>query len=200
MSHRLRIGLTGGIGSGKSTVASLLVRLGAALIDTDAIARALTMPGGAALDDIATTFGAEFIAPDGGLDRTRMREAAFGDEGARRTLEAILHPRIGDEVERRAEAAHAPVLVLDIPLLVESGRWRARVDQVWLVDCDEDLQVERVVRRSGWSIDAVRAVIGQQASRAARRRAADAIIHNDGITSDELGDEVEGLWFVTTRR
>jgi len=194
MSQSLRIGLTGGIGSGKSTVAAILVRLGANLIDTDAIARSLTLAGGAAIDDIRTAFGAEFIAPDGALDRARMRAAAFTDEGARRMLEAILHPRIGGEVERLAATAKARVLVLDIPLLVESGRWRSRVDQVWLVDCAESLQIERVMHRSGWTVEAVRAVIGQQASRPARRAAADAIIHNEGITLEQLGHDVESLW------
>jgi dephospho-CoA kinase len=200
MSQPLRIGLTGGIGSGKSTVAAILVRLGASLIDTDAIARSLTLAGGAAIDDIRTTFGAEFIAADGELDRSRMRAAAFADAGARRKLEAILHPRIGSEVERLAANANARVLVLDIPLLVESGRWRARVDQVWLVDCAEALQIERVMRRSGWTVEAVRAVIGQQANRRARRAAADAIIHNDGITLDELGRDVESLWLDSAAR
>jgi dephospho-CoA kinase len=190
----LRIGLTGGIGSGKSTVASLLVALGAALIDTDAIARALTVAGGAAIDDIRAGFGASFIAPDGGLDRARMRAAAFAEAGARRQLEAILHPRIGHEVERLASAARAPVLVLDIPLLVESGRWRSRVDQVWLVDCAEAVQIERVIRRSGWSVEAVQSVVDQQASRPARRAAADAVIHNDAITADDLGRVVDALW------
>jgi dephospho-CoA kinase len=194
MSSPLRIGLTGGIGSGKSTVASILVAHGAALIDTDAIARSLTLPGGTAIDAIRVTFGAEFIAADGSLDRARMRAAAFTDASARTRLEAILHPRIGAEVERLAAASSDPALVIDIPLLVESGRWRERVDRVWLVDCAEASQIERVVRRSGWTANAVQAVIAQQASRAARRAAADAVVHNEGIALDDLAREVGSLW------
>jgi dephospho-CoA kinase len=190
----LRIGLTGGIGSGKSTVAARLVERGAELIDTDAIARSLTLAGGAAIEPIRAAFGADFIDPTGALDRARMREAAFADVEAKRRLEAILHPRIGVEVERRVVASSAPLTVLDIPLLVESGRWRSRVDRVWVVDCAEAAQLARVMSRSGWAEDAVRAVIAQQASRPARRAAADAVIHNDGIGLDALLAEVDALW------
>ena len=191
----LRIGLTGGIGSGKSTVGAMLASLGAVVIDTDLIARRLTMPGGAALGAIAAAFGSGFIAADGGLDRPLMRRTAFDDATIRIRLEAILHPLIGVEVEREAAlAAAAPVLVFDVPLLVESGRWRGRVDAVWLVDCDETVQIARVAARPGWSEDAARAVIAQQASRAARRAAADAVIHNHGISLAELAGEVDSLW------
>ena len=190
----LRVGLTGGIGSGKSTVAARLVELGAELIDTDAIARRRTLPGGAAIEPLRATFGADFIAADGALDRARMRQAAFADVEAKRRLEAILHPRIGLEVERRVTASTAPLTVLDIPLLVESGRWRSRVDRVWVVDCAEETQLARVRARSGWDEAAVRAVIAQQASRAARRAAADVVIHNDGIGLEALLREVDALW------
>ncbi|MEO8312238.1 MAG: dephospho-CoA kinase [Caldimonas sp.] len=192
----LRIGLTGGIGSGKSTVGAMLAGLGAAVIDTDLIARRLTMPGGAAIEAIRTAFGTEFIGTDGGLDRPRMRRAAFDDVGTRTRLEAILHPLIGVEVEREAAlaAATAAALVFDVPLLVESDRWRSRVDAVWLVDCDEALQVERVAARPGWTEEAARAVIAQQAPRAARRAAADAVIHNEGLSLAELAGEVHALW------
>ena len=190
----LRIGLTGGIGSGKSTVAARLVERGAELIDTDAIARSLTLAGGAAIEPIREAFGAGFIDASGALDRARMREAAFADVEAKRRLEAILHPRIGVEVERRVAASSAPLTVLDIPLLVESGRWRSRVDRVWVVDCAAAAQLARVMARSGWAEDAVRAVIAQQASRPARRAAADAVIHNDGIDLDTLVAEVDALW------
>jgi dephospho-CoA kinase len=193
----LRVGLTGGIGSGKSTVAARLVELGAELIDTDAIARSLTLPGGAAIEPIRATFGADFIDASGALDRARMREAAFADVEARRRLEAILHPRIGLEVECRVAASTAPLTVLDIPLLVESGRWRGRVDRVWVVDCAEEAQLARVMARSGWAESAVRAVIAQQASRAARRAAADAVIDNEGIALDTLRQEVDALWQLT---
>ncbi len=191
----LRIGLTGGIGSGKSTVANALVELGATLIDTDLLARQLTLPGGAAIDELRREFGTAAIAADGSLDRARMRQMAFADTGARHRLEAILHPLIGVEVERRTGAAiAAPAIVFDVPLLVESGRWRARVDCVWVVDCAEQTQVERVVLRSGWSEAAVCAVLAQQATRPQRRAAADAVIHNDGITPAQLHAATESLW------
>jgi len=191
----LRVGLTGGIGSGKSTVGQLLAAVGAALIDTDLIARQLTLPSGAAIDSIARAFGPQLIAADGALDRARMRDLVFGDAGAKQRLEAILHPLIGLETERQAAAAQgAPALVFDVPLLVESGRWRAKVDKVLVVDCSEATQVERVVRRSGWTPEAVRAVIASQASRSQRRASADAVIFNDGITPDQLAADVRALW------
>ena len=191
----LRIGLTGGIGSGKSTVGQLLAAVGAALIDTDLIARQLTLPGGAAIDGIARAFGPQLIAADGALDRARMRDLVFGDAGAKQRLEAILHPLIGLETERQAAAAQgAPALVFDVPLLVESGRWRAKVDKVLVVDCREATQVERVVRRSGWTPEAVQAVIASQASRSQRRASADAVIFNDGLTPDQLAVDVRALW------
>ena len=192
----LRIGLTGGIGSGKSTVGAMLTGLGAALIDTDLIARRLTIPGGAAIDAIRAALGARFIATDGGLDRPAMRSAAFADAGLRGKLEAILHPMIGVEVEREAAdvGGTVPALVFDVPLLVESGRWRARLDAVWVVDCSEAVQVSRVAVRPGWSEAAARAVTGQQAPRAARRAAADAVIHNEGLSLEALAAEVRALW------
>ena len=195
----LRIGLTGGIGSGKSTVSAVLAARGATILDTDLIARRLTLPGGAAIDAIRSAFGDAFIGSDGGLDRPRMRETAFADPAGKRRLEAILHPLIGAEVERTAaeRAASSPLLVFDVPLLVESGRWRARVDRVWLVDCSEAVQIERVVLRSGWTEAAARSVVAQQATRPARRAAADAVIHNDGIAIGELEQEVQLLWEAT---
>jgi dephospho-CoA kinase len=195
----LRIGLTGGIGSGKSTVGAMLQRLGAAVIDTDLIARQLTLPGGAAMAAIRAGFGADFIAADGGLDRPRMRLAAFNDAAVRHRLEAILHPLIGVEVEREVEtaSASAPAIVFDVPLLIESGRWRARVDFVWLVDCEEAVQIERIVARPGWSEATARSVIGQQASRPTRRAGADAVIDNSGLGLGDLRREVELLWQAT---
>ncbi len=191
----IRIGLTGGIGSGKSTVAALLAARSARVVDTDRIARQLTEPQGAAVEAIRAAFGGDFVGADGGLDRARMRAAAFADASARMRLEAILHPLIGREAEVQAAAPGAGVaVVLDIPLLVESGRWRARVDRVWLVDCSERLQVERVGARPGWSAEAARAVIAQQATRADRRAAADAVIDNDGIGLEQLEREVDALW------
>ncbi len=194
----LRIGLTGGIGSGKSTVAALLAGLGATLVDTDAIARQIALPGGAAMESIRKAFGAEFIDAAGGLDRERMRALAFSDDTARRRLEAILHPLIGVEAELQAEASAAPVIVFDVPLLVESGRWRARVHKVLVVDCAETTQVTRVVARSGWTADAVQAVIARQATRGQRRACADAVIFNEAISPDQLGDELRSLWHAWT--
>ena len=190
----LRIGLTGGIGSGKSTVAGLLAAHGAQIIDTDAIARRLTSPAGAAMADIRDAFGADLVDATGSLDRERMRALAFADPGAKRRLEAILHPMIGAETAREADASSADIKVFDVPLLVESGHWRSRVDRVLVVDCSEATQVERVVRRAGWSPEAVRAVIAQQATRSARLARADAVIRNDGITLAELAAEVDALW------
>lgn len=189
---RLTVGLTGGIGAGKSTVARLLVAAGCDLIDTDAIARRLAEPGGAAIEPLREAFGAEAIDERGALDRAWMREQAFSDPAARRQLEGILHPMIGARVSEASAGSHAPVLVLDIPLLAESGRWRRRVDRVLVVDCDEATQIERVVRRSGWGEDQVRAVIHRQARRDTRRAVADAVIFNRGLTPDALQCEVLG--------
>ena len=190
----LRIGLTGGIGSGKSTVAALLAQRGATLVDSDAIARRLTLPGGAAIEPVRAAFGIDLIDPQGALDRTRMRNLAFNDAGAKQRLEAILHPLIGEETEAQARASTAAVIVFDVPLLVESGRWRARVDKVLVVDCPEATQLQRVAVRSGWTTEAIQAVIASQASRASRRAAADAVIFNDGAQLDKLAAEVGLLW------
>lgn len=191
----LRLGLTGGIGSGKSTVAGLLVEAGAALIDTDAISRALTAPGGAAMPALAEAFGPELIAADGGLDRAAMRAAVFADPAALLRLEAVLHPMIGAETERQAKAAAADhaLLVFDVPLLVESGRWRARVERVLVVDCETETQIQRVMARSGWTREGVEAVLRKQASRAQRRAAADVLIHNEGLDLAGLRGQVLAL-------
>lgn len=190
----LRIGLTGGIGSGKSTVAALLVQQGATLVDADAISRRLTAPGGPALDALAAAFGNGIISVDGGLDRDQMRQLVFADSQAKRRLEAILHPMIGAETQRQADAAGTPVIVFDVPLLVESAHWRGRVDRILVVDCTEATQIERVSARSGLSHDAVRAIIAQQASRARRRACADAVMHNDELSLQELARHVAALW------
>lgn len=189
-----RIGLTGGIGSGKSTVAAALASLGATVIDTDAIARELTLPGGAAIEPLRQAFGETCIDATGALDRARMRALVFADPSAKQRLEGILHPLIGAQTEARAAAAAAVVTVFDVPLLVESGRWRAVVDRVWVVDCPEQVQIERVIRRSGWREDEVRAVISRQASRSQRRAVADAVICNHGIDLPTLQAEVHSLW------
>ncbi len=190
----LHIGLTGGIGSGKSTVARLLVERGAVLIDTDAIARSLALPGGAAIEAIREQFGPEAIDAAGGLDRARMRELVFADGQAKLRLEAVLHPMIGLECNRQALAAAGKTIVFDVPLLVESSHWRTRVDRVLVVDCSAETQVARVMNRSGWTREAVLAVIAQQASRERRRACADAVIDNDdGHTLDELARQVDML-------
>lgn len=194
MSPVRRIGLTGGIGSGKSTVARELVALGAALVDTDAIARALTLAGGAAIPAIADAFGTTMIDGTGALDRDRMRALAFAEPDAKRRLEAILHPLIGAEAQRQAAAAGDRCTVFDVPLLTESSHWRDRVERVLVVDCEEDTQVTRVMQRNGWTEDAVRRVIAQQAPRERRRAIADAVIFNDGLDPQALGAEVRALW------
>ena len=193
------VGLTGGIGSGKSSVARVLVDCGAVLVDTDAIARLLTVPGGAAIEAIAQAFGAEMITPAGALDRDRMRERVFADPGAKRQLEGILHPMIGAEAHRQAAQAGDQPVVYDVPLLAESSRWRTLVDRILVVDCSEDTQCTRVMQRSGWTEAAVRAVIAQQAARNVRRALADAVIHNDGISPEALAEQVRGLWALWMR-
>lgn len=195
----LRIGLTGGIGSGKSTVAGLLMQRGATLVDADAISRRLTEPGGAALAAITAEFGAEIVDSSGALNRDRMRQRVFADVAAKRRLEAILHPMIVAETQRQADAAATSVIVFDVPLLVESAQWRGRVDRILVVDCEESTQVARVLARSGLSADAVLVIIAQQASRALRRACADAVIYNDAVSLDGLTHHVEALWQIWVR-
>lgn len=189
----LRIGLTGGIGSGKSTVLQMLAQLGAAVIDADAISRATTASGGAAIAQITRRFGSEFVTPEGALDRARMRERAYADPQARRQLEEIIHPLVAAESARLVQAALAagvPCIVFDIPLLVESGRWRSQVDKVLVVDCSAETQVERVVARSGLGPEAVRSIMAAQATREQRLAAADIVICNEQLTLDQLRDNV----------
>jgi dephospho-CoA kinase len=190
----LRIGLTGGIGSGKSTVLQMLARRGAAVIDADAISRATTAAGGSAIPAIAQRFGPAFVTPDGALDRERMRAAAYADPQARRDLEAIIHPLVGSESARQVQAAldaGVRCIVFDIPLLVESGRWRSQVDKVLVVDCPASTQVARVVARSALEASQVEAIIAAQAPRALRLSAADIVIFNEGLSLDQLQAQVE---------
>jgi dephospho-CoA kinase len=185
----MRVGLTGGIGSGKSTILQMLARLGAGVIDADAISRATTAAGGAAIGAIARRFGSDFITAAGALDRDRMREHAYADPHARRQLEEIIHPLVGQESERQVQvalAAGARCIVFDIPLLVESGRWRARVDRVLVVDCSPATQIERVVARSGLKPQEVEAIIAAQAPRGQRLAAADLVICNEGLSLEQL--------------
>jgi dephospho-CoA kinase len=193
VSLALRIGLTGGIGSGKSTVAAAFVRRGAALVDTDAIARALTQAGGAAMPAIRADFGAAVIAADGALDRAAMRALVFADAAARRRLEAILHPLIGEQARREADAAPNDAIVFDVPLLAESSAWRMRVHRVLVVDCTVATQIERVCARPGWTRELAAQVVATQATRASRRAVADAVIHNDGLALDALDAAVNTL-------
>ena len=198
-----KIGLTGGIGSGKSTVARLLVECGAALVDADAISREVTAPGGGAVEQIARQFGPQALTAAGAMDRDVMRELAFSDPAVKRQLEAIIHPLVALESARLAAAAASAgrtCILFDIPLLVESNRWRGQLDQVLVVDCSEATQVSRVLARQSqtglqghWTPDAVQKVIASQASRAHRRAAADACIYNEGLSIDALSKLVRKL-------
>ena len=172
------IGLTGGIGSGKSTVADLFAAQGVAVVDTDLIAHDLTGPAGAAMPEILAAFGDSVRQPNGGLDRVAMRRQVFADPQVRQQLEGILHPRIRSEAERRCRLATTPYVLLVVPLLIESGAYRDRVRRVLVVDCDEATQVARVVARSGLSPDEVRRIIATQLARAERLAAADDVIVN----------------------
>ncbi len=187
-----RLGLTGGIGSGKSTVAAILASLGAAVIDSDANARSVTAAGGEAIAAIRETFGDDFIGADGALDRTRMREHVFATPAAKQLLESIVHPLVGEktrlQLEQAGHAGHA-LAVLDIPLLVESSRWRQQLDHLLVIDCLPATQIQRVMQRSQLDEAAVQAIIAAQATRAARLAAADAVIFNDGITLEQLREQ-----------
>ncbi|HRP25215.1 MAG TPA: dephospho-CoA kinase [Thauera sp.] len=174
------VGLTGGIGSGKSAATERFAALGASVVDTDHIAHALTAPGGAAIDAIRNSFGDAMIAADGSLDRAAMRARAFSQPDARRQLEAILHPMIRDESARQCRAAVGPYVILAVPLLVESGSYRGRCDRICVVDCPEALQIERVSRRSGLDEAQIRAIMATQASRQQRLAVADDVIDNGG--------------------
>lgn len=174
------VGITGGIGSGKSAATDRFAELGIVVVDTDRIAHALTAPGGGAMPAIQAAFGAGVIRPDGALDRAAMRARAFTDPDARLRLESILHPAIRAESDRLCAEAQSPYVVLAIPLLVESGNYHGRVHRICVVDCPEALQVERVVKRSGLAPDEVRAIMAAQASRERRLQAADDIIDNSG--------------------
>ena len=189
----LRVGLTGGIGSGKSTVLQMFAALGAAVIDADAISRSVTAIGGVAIPELSRQFGERFITADGAMDRALMREHAYADPDARQSLEAIIHPLVGAESARQVQAAldgGSRCLVFDIPLPVESDRWRRQVDQVVVVDCKVPTQIARVVARSALTPAQVEAIIAAQAPRLLRLAAADVVICNEGLTLDQLRAEV----------
>lgn len=192
----LEIGLTGGIGSGKSRVADLFAERGAALIDTDLIAHEITAPGGAAIPALVEAFGPACLRADGAMDRDAMRALVFSDPTAKARLEAITHPLIREVTEQRAAqirvgGAH-PYLIHVVPLLVESGRWRERVDRVLVVDCSEATQIARVMARNGFSREQVEAIMARQATRAQRLAVADDVIDNDGPV-EALPAQVEAL-------
>jgi len=174
------VGLTGGIGSGKSTVADAFVALGAGLVDTDVIARELTLADGKAMPALIAEFGPDIVAKDGAMDRSAVRQRVFADPSARERLEGILHPLIRQISAERCVAATAPYVILAVPLLVESGDYHQRCDRIVVVDCPETIQIERVMARNGLSIDEVRAIMAAQATRQQRLAAANDIVVNDG--------------------
>ena len=196
----VRLGLTGGIGSGKSTVAALLVEFGATLIDADAISRASTAAGGSAIEAVRAAFGDEFITADQAMDRDRMRARIFADPTARAQLEAIIHPIVRAEIDQQLAALPRGVAVLDLPLLAESSAWRERCDLIWVVDCAPETQIRRVMQRNGWPRSQVEAVLAAQASREQRLAIADCVIDNEGVTLDELGAQVRQQWQQLCRR
>src|SRR5206468_7381229 len=189
---RFAVGLTGGIGCGKTTVADLFAARGAAVIDTDQIAHALTAPGGAAMPALIDAFGPGFATPEGALDRARMRALVFADPDARARLEAILHPRIREATNAAALLATGPYVMFVVPLLIESGTWRGRVARVLAIDCPEQMQVARVMARNNMTETQVRAIMAAQVTRARRLDAADdVIVHDDG--SDALLPQIARL-------
>ncbi|MFC3340282.1 dephospho-CoA kinase [Paracandidimonas soli] len=189
-----RIGLTGGIGSGKNLVADLLMRRGVPVVDADAVAHALTAPGGAAMPAIRQAFGDTVIRPDGALDRDVMRSLIFSDQSLRVRLEALLHPMIYNEMKRQAALAQGPYAVFAVPLLVESGRWRHRVQRICVVDCEPATQVARVQVRSGLTPEVIERIMSAQATRDDRLAAADDVVFNGADTSlDELAASVDAL-------
>ena len=194
----LRLGLTGGMGSGKSTVSARLAAHGAALLDADALSRASTAAGGSAMAAIAETFGPEFVTPDGALDRAAMRQLVYDDPGARERLQTIVHPLVGQEIERQAAQAVVAgkrLLVFDIPLLAESGRhWRDRLDEVLVVDCDRATQIQRVQQRDQLPLAQIEAILRAQASREQRLALADHVIDNGaGVSLQQLHQQIDEL-------
>ena len=173
------VGLTGGIGSGKTTVAALFASLGAGLVDTDEISRRLTAPAQPAITEIARKFGPQFVAEDGSLDRVRMRNLVFADPSARKDLEAILHPLIRQESTRQFQASTSPYVVVVVPLLIETGAYRGMMGRILVVDCEPETQIRRVMERSGLSRGEVLSIIASQVSRQQRLSEADDVIRND---------------------
>lgn len=173
-----RVGLTGGIASGKSTAAKFFGALGVPILDSDQVAREVVEPGQPPLERLVERFGRSILTPDGHLDRPALRDIVFSDPRARADLEALTHPAIGAAMEARSAAAGGPYQVLVIPLLVEKNL-RSNVDRVLVIDCDQELQLRRLQARDGGSLDQARAILNAQASRAVRLKAADDVIRND---------------------
>jgi len=192
--RRVRLGLTGGIGSGKSTVAAMLVELGARLIDADAISRASTAAGGSAVEAVRAAFGPEFVTADQAMDRDRMRALVFADVSAKHKLEQIIHPIVRAEIDRQVNAVGHGVALLDLPLLAESSAWRERIDVIWVVDCTPETQIRRVMQRNGWPRAQVEAVLAAQASRAQRLAIADGVIDNEHASLAELKAQLADRW------
>jgi dephospho-CoA kinase len=186
------VGLTGGIGSGKSAASGIFEALGAAVVDTDEISRTLTAPGGAAIAAIREKFGPESIGPDGGLNRERMRLLVFRDAGLRKQLESILHPQIRAHARAAIAAARAPYVIVVVPLLLETGAYRELSERVLVVECDEADQVRRVTASRGLAPEEVRRIMATQLPRAERLRRADDVLHNDS-TVEALRSQVEEL-------
>ncbi len=190
-TSKFKLGLTGGIGSGKTQVANLLGSWGASVIDTDLIAHSLTAPGGRAIDPIRQTFGPDVIEPSGALNRARMRELVFTAPAKRVELEAILHPLIAQTVRQEAELAQGLYIVFVVPLLVESGRWRQQIDRLCVVDCDQDTQIARVQARSGIELATIQNILAAQATREQRLAVADDVIDNSaGVSMADLEKQV----------
>ena len=192
MSRPYVVGLTGGIGSGKSAAADEVARLGATVVDTDVIARELASAGGAAIPALRALFGPEYFDASGAMDRAKVRERVFRDPAAKKRLEALLHPMIRAESERQIAASTGPYVIFVVPLLIESGDYRSRVQRVAVVDCPEAVQLERARSRSNLSAEEVRRIIASQVPRAHRRAAADDVIDNSG-TLDALHKRVREL-------
>jgi dephospho-CoA kinase len=183
VGRRLRVGLTGGIASGKSTVAQRFLDLSVPVIDADEAARAVVAPGTPGLAAVIERFGPGVVAENGELDRSALRDLIFSDSGSRRHLEAILHPLIRADMQRSADAAAGPYIVMAIPLLVEAGS-RDRVDRILVVDVEEEMQLQRLMKRDGGSLEQARAILASQASRSTRLAAADDVLLNAGSVTD----------------
>jgi dephospho-CoA kinase len=190
-SRVFRVGLTGGIASGKSTVAKFFGALGAPIIDTDQVAREVVEPGQPPLERLVERFGRSILTPDGHLDRPKLREIVFSDPRARTDLEALTHPAIGSAVQAWSDAAGGPYQILIVPLLVEKNL-ASQVDRVLLVDCDEELQIRRLQARDGSTLEQARAILAAQTSRSARLKVAQDVIQNDGDLS-AVRDQVSAL-------